>query len=152
MLPDARLQVVQERSPKARHGRLETRTLWALESADLNAYVGCSGKVGKPWPGVAQALRIQRVVRRKTHGSELWRVGEEVGYAITSLDSARTCAEQLLKRWQVHWHIENRLHWVLDVTLSPLSRSSLSARTSVRFTLARRRRRSRCCARLPCFS
>jgi len=49
------LTVVQHRTLKASHGRYETRTLWALSSLDLNAYVGSAGTVGKPWPGVSQA-------------------------------------------------------------------------------------------------
>ena len=35
-LPDARLVVAQRLTAKAAHGRREVRTLWAIESADLN--------------------------------------------------------------------------------------------------------------------
>jgi predicted transposase YbfD/YdcC len=115
-LPDARLTVAQKLTPKATHGRREVRTLWAIESVDLNQYVGSSGEVGKPWPGVAQVCRIQRVVSRKDRKSGEPRVTAEVGYAITSLDGRRANAGDLLARWQVHWHIENRDHWVRDVT------------------------------------
>lgn len=119
-LPDARMDVAQTRSPKARHGRVETRTLWALDSAALNAYVGSAGTVGVPWPGVAQVLRVQRVARWTNHaggatGQDRTRV--EVAYAITSLPPERATAADLLVRWRAHWHIENRLHWVRDVTL-----------------------------------
>lgn len=115
-LPDARLTVAQRLTPKATHGRREARTLWVIESADLNGYVGSSGKLGKPWPGVAQVLRTQRVVSQKDRRSGESRVRAEVGYAITSLDGRRADAGELLTRWQVHWHIENRDHWVRDVT------------------------------------
>jgi len=115
-LPDARLTVAQNLTPKAAHGRREVRTLWAIESADLNRYVGSSGGVGKPWPGVAQVSRIQRVVKQKDRKSGEPRVTAEVEYAITSLDGRRADAGGLLTRWQVHWHIENRDHWVRDVT------------------------------------
>ena len=115
-LPDAHLTVVQHSPKKASHGRYETRTLWALSSADLNAYVGSAGTVGEPWPGVSQVCRIQRVRRRKDRKTGEWRTTAEVDYAITSLDWERADAENLLKRWRVHWHIENRLHWVRDVT------------------------------------
>lgn len=90
--------------------------MWALSSVDLNAYVGSAGTVGEPWPGVNQVCRIQRVVRRKNRKTGAWQTTAEVDYAITSLDRERADADNLLKRWRVHWHIENRLHWVRDVT------------------------------------
>lgn len=116
-LPDAEVDVAQERSPKARHGRVETRTLWALDSADLNAYLGSAGTVGAPWPGVAQGLRLQRVARWTDGSTGQERTRTEVAYAITSLPPERATAADLLLRWRAHWHIENRLHWVRDVTL-----------------------------------
>lgn len=116
-LPDVAVDVAQTRSPKARHGRVETRTLWALDSAALNAYVGSAGTVGLPWPGVAQVLRVQRVVQVTQSATGLVRTRTEVAYAITSLPPARATAADLLLRWRAHWHIENRLHWVRDVTL-----------------------------------
>jgi predicted transposase YbfD/YdcC len=92
--------------------------LWALSSLDLNAYVGSAGTVGEPWPGVSQVCRIQRVVSRKDRKTNTWQTTAEVAYAITSLDRGRADADNVLKRWQVHWHIENRLHWVRDVTFT----------------------------------
>lgn len=41
----------------------------------------------------------------------------EVQHAITSLSPERAQAAFLLSSWREHWHIENRLHWVRDVTL-----------------------------------
>lgn len=116
-LPDAAADVAQERSAKARHGRVETRTLWALDSAALNAYVGSAGTVGTPWPGVAQVLRLQRTVQGTSSGTGQVRTRTEVAYAVTSLPPERASAADLLLRWRAHWHIENRLHWVRDVTL-----------------------------------
>jgi len=115
-LPDACLTIVQHSPKKASHGRYETRTLWALSSSDLNAYVGSAGTVGEPWPGVSQVCRIQRVRRCKDRKTGEWRTTAEVDYAITSLDRERADAHDLLKYWRVHWHIENCLHWVRDVT------------------------------------
>ena len=37
-------------------------------------------------------------------------------YAITSLPPERADAKLLLHIWRSHWAIENRLHWVRDVT------------------------------------
>jgi hypothetical protein len=116
-LPDAQVAIVQERSPKARHGRREVRTLWTIESPDLNGYLGSAGTVGEPWPGVAQALRLQRDVWTKEATTGVWQPTSEVEYGITSRSGTQTDAPGVLLRWRVHWHIENRLHWTRDVTL-----------------------------------
>ncbi len=114
-LPDAHLTVAQEAGRKARHGRYEVRTLWTLSSADLNAYAGSAGTVGKPWPGLAQVSRIQRVICQHGRKTGKWELSEEVAYSITSLSAERAGAGDILKRWRVHWRIE-ALHWVRDVT------------------------------------
>lgn len=41
---------------------------------------------------------------------------EETVYGVTSLDAARGTAERLLALVRGHWTIENRSHWVRDVT------------------------------------
>lgn len=63
------------------------------------------------WPGFAQACRIERT--RIENGKET----TEVSYAITSLGRDRASAADLLSFNRGHWGIENRLHWVRDVTL-----------------------------------
>jgi hypothetical protein len=42
---------------------------------------------------------------------------QEVAYAITSAGPAWADAATLLGWWRDHWGIENRLHWVRDVTM-----------------------------------
>ena len=93
------------------------RTLWTIESPDLNGYLGSAGTVGEPWPGVSQALRLQRDVWTKDAPTGVWQPTTEVEYGITSRRRAQTNARGVLLRWRVHWHIENRLHWTRDVTL-----------------------------------
>lgn len=89
-LPDAHLTIAQEAAPKARHGRYEVRTLWTLSSADLNAYAGSASTVGKPWPGLAQVSRIQRVICQRDRKTGRWNLSEEVAYGITSLPAERS--------------------------------------------------------------
>lgn len=85
------------------HGdRIETRRLRA--STALEGYLS--------WPGHAQVLELRRRVTEKRTG----RTRQEVVYGITSLAPERASAAQLLRLWREHWHIENRLHWVRDVT------------------------------------
>ena len=61
-------------------------------------------------PGVAQIAQVRRTVTRKGTKSV------EVVYLITSAD-AHAARPATLASWvQGHWGIENRLHWVRDVT------------------------------------
>lgn len=86
---------------KGRHGdRYEEREL--VCSSSLCGYLR--------FPKVGQVLKIERRVTRK---------GEtrvEVRYAVTSLTSKRAGVDQLQVLWRGHWRIENKLHYVRDVT------------------------------------
>jgi hypothetical protein len=82
---------------------LERRTLEA--STALNDYLD--------WPGVGQVLR--RTCRRVICKTGV--VSEAVSYGITSLLPAPAEAKRLEAIWRGHWTIENRVHYVRDVTL-----------------------------------
>lgn len=62
------------------------------------------------WPGLKQVCRLERTTTRRGQQTV------EVQYAITSVSPHRAEAALLLARWRDHWGIENRLHWVRDVT------------------------------------
>lgn len=83
------------------HGRVEKRTL--RTTSILNGYLN--------WPGVAQVCQIERVVVEKG------KTTRELSYRITSVPRARAGAETLLEWARGHWGIENRSHWVRDVTM-----------------------------------
>jgi hypothetical protein len=90
--------VVRQRN---RHGdRLEMREL-AL-SSDLNEWAH--------WPALAQVGRLTSLRRRKGQTTI------ETSYIITSLSPEHATPAQLLALVRGHWGIENRLHWVRDVT------------------------------------
>lgn len=88
-----------ERMEKSR-GRIERRRL--ISTTAVNEYL--------QWPGTAQVCQITRTV---TRGPE---TTIEVHYAITSVPRSLADAAQLSAWWRGHWGIENRLHWVRDVT------------------------------------
>lgn len=79
--------------------RHEERRIWV--STALQGYLD--------WPGAQQVCKIERRVERKG------KVAIDVRYAITSRQ--RISAEELLSLVRGHWAIENRLHWVRDVTM-----------------------------------
>jgi predicted transposase YbfD/YdcC len=84
------------------HGRVERRRL--TTSTALVDYVN--------WPGVQQVFCLERVFTYKKTG----KVSMEVVYGITSLEPDEATARQLLAFTREHWHIENKSHWVRDVT------------------------------------
>lgn len=96
---------------KIRHGRLERRELWALADPEVNSYVGSAGVVGEAWPHLRQVCRLER--ERRIKG----KTAVKVSYAITSLSPTQGDAQRLLRLSRGYWGIENKLHWVRDVTM-----------------------------------
>jgi predicted transposase YbfD/YdcC len=84
------------------HGRIEQRNITTSE-----ALVGYS-----TWPGLAQVFELGRHVIMQKTGQE--RV--EVVYGVTSLSSERATPGRVLDLVRGHWSIENKSHWVRDVT------------------------------------
>jgi hypothetical protein len=78
------------------------RQIWT--SAELKGYIDL--------PHAAQVFAIQRdtteIVSQKFRS--------ETVYGITSITAERTNPERILALSRTHWSIENRLHWVRDVT------------------------------------
>ena len=64
------------------------------------------------WPAAQQVFRLDRRVITCTTGV----VREEVVYGITSLAASRVGPARLLQIGRAHWRIENRSHWVRDVS------------------------------------
>jgi hypothetical protein len=84
------------------HGRIETRRLEATASI--------ADHLAPTWCGLAQVRRLtrQRIIRGKET--------IETVYAITSLAVGKADPARLLQLSREHWGIENRLHYVRDVT------------------------------------
>ena len=84
------------------HGRIETRQLEVTASLDKH--------LAQSWVGLAQVCRLtrERIVRGKT--------SVETVYAITSLTADQAGPDRLLQLSRDHWGIENKLHYVRDVS------------------------------------
>ena len=74
-------------------------------SADWDGYLD--------WPGARQVFCLRRHIVRVRTGAVL---REETVYGVTSLDATRGTPEQLLALVRGQWTIENKSHWVRDVT------------------------------------
>jgi predicted transposase YbfD/YdcC len=95
------------------HGRRERRTIQVLDApADLG------------FPNAAQVFLIERyttrTVRRRAKGSRKYktvRVQSAVAVlGVTSLSAREAAPEHLATYVRGHWAIENKIHWVRDVT------------------------------------
>jgi predicted transposase YbfD/YdcC len=84
------------------HGRIEQRNITTSE-----ALVGY-----RNWPGLAQVFEVGRHVIIQKTGQER----TEVVYGVTSLNPERATPGRVLDLVRGHWHIENKSHWVRDVT------------------------------------
>jgi predicted transposase YbfD/YdcC len=82
------------------HGRIERRTI--RTTTVLKGY--------SDWPGLEQAFELRR--ERTIAG----KMTVETAYGITSLPRLKADAKTLLTLTRDHWGIENRLHWVRDMT------------------------------------
>lgn len=96
---------------KMAHGRFERREVWAMYNPELNRHAGEAGEVGEAWPHLRQAAYIKR--ERVTAD----RSSVTISYVITSLPPEAADAERIAREVRGHWGIENRLHYVRDVTL-----------------------------------
>jgi predicted transposase YbfD/YdcC len=85
------------------HGRIETRECWTTSDPEYLKYIATLAD----WRGL-QSIAMVEAVRR---------IGEQTTttrrYFISSLE---TNAELMLRAVRSHWGIENKVHWVLDIT------------------------------------
>lgn len=99
-LPWAQVSVGHRTSERG-HGRRDTRTLKAV-TVDTPQGLG--------FPHAAQAVRITRT--RTVHG----KTTRETAHLIVTLPAEHAQPADLADWARREWHIENKLHWVRDVT------------------------------------
>lgn len=83
------------------HGRIEVRQCWTISDSSLFEHLLGADR----WPHLRTLVRIRS--ERRLDGEHTIRDR----YYISSLDAS---ASELLAIIRSHWHIENRVHWVLD--------------------------------------
>jgi predicted transposase YbfD/YdcC len=96
------------------HGRRDKRTIRVLDApADLG------------FPGAAQVFLVERyttrTVRKRPKGSRRYKKMQILSavavLGVTSLSAREAAPEHLAGYVRGHWTIENKIHWVRDVTL-----------------------------------
>lgn len=84
------------------HGRITTRRIWCDDS--LNAYVN--------FPHVQQVFCIEREVTYLKKGITTL----ETVSGVTSQSTEKASPKKILSQNRKHWSVENKQHYVLDVT------------------------------------
>jgi predicted transposase YbfD/YdcC len=106
---------VQHQVTENGHGRHERRTIQVMAAP---------GHITKRFPHAQQVALIERYVtrttrKRKKHGRGYTKVTVRSAIAvfvITSLDAREAAPEHLAGYVRRHWNIENKIHYVRDVT------------------------------------
>src|SRR4029078_8234945 len=109
---------------------------------EWNAVAGNAGSRGEAWPHLSQIIRLKR--KRTVKGNTT----QETVHCITSLSPKDADAERLLAYNRSYWGMENRLHWVREVTFgedhsqvrSGNAPQVKAALTNLTMTLLRRRK------------
>lgn len=84
------------------HGRIDIRECWVVSRPDYITYL----RRHQAWPQLTSLVKI--VSERRVSGQST----VKTRYFIASFSSS---AQHFLQLCRDHWHIENQLHWVLDV-------------------------------------
>ena len=84
------------------HGRIEIRECWTLADERYLVYLPQHAN----WRDLCTVVKVRR---ERRIGDQ---IQDEVGYYISCFEGS---AAQHLKAIRSHWHIENCLHWVLDI-------------------------------------
>jgi predicted transposase YbfD/YdcC len=84
------------------HGRIETRTYYAIPVPE-------DSELRKKWRHLESF--VMKISYRTTKG----KTSREVHYAISDLPADQIA--RIAQSFRSHWGIENKLHWVLDVSL-----------------------------------
>jgi len=99
---DPQARYLQAETVDRRRGRLEVRTIKV--STEMNAYLAPA------WPFVAQVAQLTRTVTKAGTTTS------KVVYLITTLSASKASPDRLLDLNRGHWSIENRSHYVRDVS------------------------------------
>ncbi len=98
------LHIRRSRTHEIEHGRIEERTIEVIAISPDDPRID--------WPFVQQVFQLRRHTREKKNG----KIRDDCVLGVTNLPAEQALPEELLRLSRNHWSIENRSHWVRDVT------------------------------------
>ena len=103
---DAKKVAAVDKNVQVNHGRIETRTCYAVAAADY-----LSPDILAEWKELKTIIKIEAHIFYK-NGKKQGQEEQQERFYISSLDNDATKINHAV---QAHWGIETKLHWVLDV-------------------------------------
>jgi predicted transposase YbfD/YdcC len=102
-------------APLTRHETIDRKKRMRNERRLVEVFDAVSALRQTPWNGlIARIIRIERSTLMRCAKDGMWRNREEISfYACSAPLSAKTAAEAI----RSHWGIENRNHYVRDVSM-----------------------------------
>jgi predicted transposase YbfD/YdcC len=91
------------------HGRIEERTAIVIRRSDDPDRFDRWLPTAARFKGIESIIRVEATRTNRNTGES----STEVRYYISSAGLTAKAANEAVRK---HWHVENRLHWVLDVT------------------------------------
>jgi len=123
---------IHEDPIKEGHGRIEQRKCKVLLIKDLSSIEKEKyGTIISGWKGLKALIKIEsyRKIKSKNKASN------EVRYYISSLELNPKTANEIVRK---HWHVENNLHWVLDVVLGEDLSTKREKNAALNFSILRK--------------
>lgn len=113
------------------HSREERRRCRVLEIKDIPEVSIEDTTMLEKWEGLTSLVQVESWVKDKTKGKE----HHEQRFYICSLGIEAKKAAEMVRG---HWSIENKLHWMLDVTMGEDDSTKRSANSAANYSIFRK--------------
>lgn len=91
------------------HDRVEVRRCWALDAEDASI------RGLQKWPGLSSVCKVRA---ERHHPDGTTQTEERLFVERLFISSLEADPERLLQTVRRHWHVENKLHWTLDMAFA----------------------------------
>jgi predicted transposase YbfD/YdcC len=108
-------QTTRENKPLARHETVNRGNRMRVETRIVEVFDAACMLEGTAWNGlISRLIRVMRLTRTRRAKDGMWERREETSYYVCS---AQISAKKAAHAIRSHWGIENRNHYVRDVSM-----------------------------------
>ena len=108
-------QATGENKPLARHETVDQGNRMRVETRIVEVFDAACVLEGTAWNGlISRLIRVTRLTRTRRAKDGMWERREEISYYVCS---AQISAKKAARAIRSHWGIENRNHYVRDVSM-----------------------------------